>query len=88
MTRGYRTLEFGDTFLETFAEFPRSDRRRLQKALRPLDDDERHPSLRIHKLEGDQRGAWSASASDELRLTFVRLEGGRKALLTCSRHYR
>jgi hypothetical protein len=51
-----------------------------------LDVDEKHPSLRVHKLEGDRGGAWSASASSSLRMTFERLPGGRKWLLTCSKH--
>lgn len=86
----YRTLDFTETFLETYAgrEFDESDRRRFRKALRLLDGDERHPSLRMHKLEGDREGSWSVSASDALRMTFERLPGGRKRLLTCSRHYR
>lgn len=89
MTSAYRTLDFTDTFLETFAsrDFGAQDRRALLKALRLLDEDERHPSLRVHALEGDRQGSWSASASSVLRITFERLDGGRKRLLTCSRHY-
>lgn len=56
--------------------------------MRYLDENERHPSLRVHELSGDMNGIWSASASDELRIEFVRLEGGRKLLLRCTRHYR
>jgi hypothetical protein len=41
----------------------------------------------VHELQGDMAGAWSASASDELRMTFLRAAGGRKLMLTCSRHY-
>lgn len=85
----YRTLDFTETFLETYAsrDFSRQDRSQLRQALRRLDDGERHPSLRVHKLEGDRAGAWSASASRELRMTFERLPGGPKRMLTCSRHY-
>jgi hypothetical protein len=36
--------------------------------------------------QGDLAGLWSASASDALRLTFVRNPHGRKTLLSCSRH--
>jgi len=86
---GYRTLEFTATFLEDFAsrDFSAVDRRSFLKALRLLDGNEKHRSLRVHKLEGDREGSWSASASDVLRLTFERLDGGRKRLLTCSKHY-
>jgi mRNA-degrading endonuclease YafQ of YafQ-DinJ toxin-antitoxin module len=57
------------------------------KALRLLDRDERHPSLRVHELSGDLTGVWSASASKELRITFERVSNGRKVVLTCSHHY-
>lgn len=89
MTAGYQTLDFTDAFLESFAsrDFGAQERRVFLKTLRLLDANERHPSLRIHPLEGDREGSWSASASDVLRITFERLEGGRKRLLTCSRHY-
>ena len=89
MASGYRSLDFTDTFLETFAskDFKAAERKSLLKALRLLDENERHPSLRVHKLEGDREGSWSASASDVLRVTFERLGGGRKRMLTCTRHY-
>jgi hypothetical protein len=54
---------------------------------RDFSHNERHPSLRVYLLHGDQAGIWSASASDELRMTFERLPDGRKLMLLCSRHY-
>ena len=85
----YRTLDITATFLEAFAarDFGAADRSAILKALRLLDEDERHPSLRVHQLHGDREGSWSASASDSLRMTFERLPDGRKRMLTCSRHY-
>lgn len=85
----YRTLDFTETFLETYAgkQFGDKERRLFRKALRLLDQDERHPSLRVHKLHGDQEGSWSVSASEELRMTFERQPEGQKRMLTCSRHY-
>lgn len=56
--------------------------------MRFLDEDERHPSLRVHELSGELTGLWSASASDDLRIVFVREAEGRKLILRCSRHYR
>ena len=67
--------------------FGPTDQRRFLKALRLLDENERHPSLRVHQLAGDLEGAWSASASDGLRILFTRMAAGRKLLLRCSRHY-
>jgi hypothetical protein len=89
MPDAYRTLEFAPTFLEDLVSrsFSQRDRDRLVRALRLLDENERHRSLRVHNLGGDEAGTWSASASDELRMTFERLPGGRKRMLTCSHHY-
>ena len=85
----YATLVFSDEFLESLVggAFTRSEQRRFVRALRLLDTDERHPSLRVHQLQGDLAGQWSASASDSLRITFRRLPNGRKELLRCSHHY-
>ena len=85
----FLNLEFSDEFLDTLVgrEFSPRERLVFVKALRLLDTDEHHPSLRIHELQGQARGVWSASASDELRITFRRAEGGRKRLIACSRHY-
>jgi mRNA-degrading endonuclease YafQ of YafQ-DinJ toxin-antitoxin module len=89
MAEPYRSLDFTETFLETFGSknFTAADRKAIRKALGLLDTDEKHPSLRIHQLQGDLSGLWSASASDVLRLTFVRTGQGRKTLVSCSRHY-
>ena len=85
----YRTLEFTDEFLAQFAgrDFTSSDRRAFIRALRLLDDNERHPSLRVHDLGGPLQGLWSASASPTLRIVFERTESGRKSLISCSKHY-
>lgn len=69
-------------------EFHVADQKRFAKALRLLDVDERHPSSRVHELRGDLSGVWSASASDDLRIEFLRQGAGKKILLRCSRHYR
>jgi mRNA-degrading endonuclease YafQ of YafQ-DinJ toxin-antitoxin module len=89
VTDAYQTLSFTETFLETFIgkDFTGNERKRLLKALRLLEENERHSSLRVHELRGDLTGVWSASASKELRITFERISDGRKRLLTCSHHY-
>jgi mRNA-degrading endonuclease YafQ of YafQ-DinJ toxin-antitoxin module len=89
MAEQFQSLDFTDTFLETFGskDFTAAERKAIRKALRLLDTDERYPSLRVHQLQGDLSGLWSASASDVLRLTFLRTTQGRKTLLSCSRHY-
>ena len=51
----YRTLEFTDEFLASllYRDFTAADRRAFVGALRLLDDNDRHPSLRVHELRGD-----------------------------------
>ncbi len=85
----FQTLEFSDSFLESMLskQFSRREQLLFVKALRLLDTDDRHPSLRVHALQGAEQGIWSASASDDLRITFERLPSGHKRLHLCSRHY-
>lgn len=85
----YQTIELTHTFLEQLIskDFSAPDRRRFLQALRLLDANEHHPSLRVHALQGKLKGKWSVSASDELRMTFVRRDGGRKLMESCTRHY-
>lgn len=86
----FLTLDFSSEFLESLVsrEFSARERTQFIKALRLLDSDERLPSLRVHQLQGQEAGVWSASVTEQLRITFERIPGGRKRLLACSRHYR
>lgn len=85
----YASLVVTSQFLDSLIsrEFSERERRRFIQALRLLDTNEKHPSLRVHQLQGKEHGLWTASASDELRITFMRSESGRKVLEECSRHY-
>lgn len=76
---GYGSLEFTGTFLDTYAsrDFSPSERGLFKKALRLLDENEQHPSLRVHELRGPLKDVWSASASGVLRVTFERTGVGR-----------
>lgn len=82
-----RTLGLTMEFLQDLTRLARDDQRRVLRALAQLDADERTPSLRIHPLQGKDAGLWSASASTSLRITFERLDNGRKSILGCSHHY-
>lgn len=88
-SRPYESIDFTEMFLESYAsrDLTAAERGSFLKALRLLDQDERHPSLRVHRLRGDREGSWSASASHELRMTFERSPDGRHRMLTCSRHH-
>ena len=51
------------------------DRERLAKALFLYQADPSHPSLSIKRVQGT-KGIWEGRASDAIRLTFERIEGG------------
>jgi len=79
------TVRFIDDLLDN--SFSASERSAAKKALALLDENERHPSLRVHKLEGDMEGSWTAYVTRSIRVTFDRLPEGRKRLLTLTRHH-
>lgn len=51
------------------------DRDRRDKALLRYEQDPSHPSLGIKRVQGT-KGIWEARASDALRFTFEKIEGG------------
>lgn len=51
------------------------DRDRLDKALLRYEQDPSHPSLGVKRVQGT-KGIWEARASDALRFTFEKIEGG------------
>lgn len=83
----FRTLEFTREFLENLVRLSSADGKRVVRALVLLDENERNPGLEVHQLQGELSGVGTAKASKGLRITFVRLHDGRKALLTCSQHH-
>ena len=82
-----QTLIFTLAFLDDLTRLASDDQRRVLRALAKLDTAEQTPSLRIHEMHGNAAGQWSATASKSLRITFERLEQGRKRILGCSHHY-
>lgn len=85
----FDSLGFSDEFFRNFAgrQFSPQDRARVLRSLGMLDENERHPSLRVHQLQGNLEGIWSASVSDVIRIHFIRLPDGRKRCINLTRHY-
>ena len=51
------------------------DRDRLAKALLLYETDQAHPSLGIKRMQGT-KGIWEGRASDAIRFTFEKIDGG------------
>jgi mRNA interferase RelE/StbE len=51
------------------------DHERLAKALFLYADNPSHPSLGVKRIQGT-RGIWEGRASDSIRFTFQKIEGG------------
>lgn len=83
----FRTLVVTREFLRSLPDLSAADQRRVVRALDLLDEDERHPSLRVHQLTGGMAGLWSAAASRSLRITFRRLPSGHNGLVKARQHY-
>jgi len=81
------SLLFSTDFLDSLRGLSSSDQGRIFRALALLDENDRHPSLSVHPLKGQQAGLHAAYATKSLRITFRRLDAGRKELLSASQHY-
>ncbi len=64
-----------ERFLRAYRKLTAADRQRVDRALTRLLEDERHPSLRLKRIQG-AAAIWEARASDDLRITFERSEDG------------
>ena len=56
-------------FQKAYQSLAADDQGRVQKAIRLMSDDLRHPGLRVKRIKGTQ-GIWEARASKSLRITF------------------
>jgi len=62
-------------FRRAFKKLPAADRDRVIQALRRFTAEPAHPSLRVKRIQGTAE-LWETRATQELRFTFVRVEGG------------
>jgi len=62
-------LERTERFKRAYEKLDEERRARVQKALRLLIEDSRHPSLQAKKMQGTA-GIWEARAGISLRITF------------------
>jgi mRNA interferase RelE/StbE len=71
-------------FKKAYQSLAANDQGRVQKALRLISGDLRHPSLRVKRIKGTQ-GIWEARASKSLRITFE-TEGDALILRNVGQH--
>lgn len=64
-------LDYTERFLQHYIKLPVVIQKKVDKALRLLDADFRHPGLRSHALEGTQ-GIFEAYVDDKYRMTYAR----------------
>jgi hypothetical protein len=64
-------LELTQRFIDQYQHLPAAIQRKVDKALRLLDADFRHPGLRSHPVEGTP-GIFEAYVDIQYRLTFHR----------------
>lgn len=62
-------------FKRAYLKLTPGDQERTERALLRLAQDERHPSLRVKRVQGTA-AIWEARASDDLRITFERVPDG------------
>ena len=73
-----------ERFAEAYIELPRHIQKEVDKALRLLDADFRHPSLRARHIEGT-KGIYEARVDLKHRMTYER-EGDHLIMRTVGEH--
>jgi mRNA interferase RelE/StbE len=78
-------IEVPESFKEMVRALPPEIRKKLEKAIRFLSDNPRHPSLQSKPVEG-AKGIYEARVDRSYRLTFERLPGDVLRLRVVGKH--
>lgn len=73
-----------DTFLRTARRLVKRDPQlaeALAATLEQLEDDPRHPRLKLHRLRGQLEGLWAARITYQIRVVFTLNEHDREIVL-------
>jgi len=67
-------IQYTERFVKQYERLPKTIQRKVDKALRLLDADFRHPCLRSHPVEGEEgtEAVFEASVDAKYRMTFQR----------------
>lgn len=78
---------FTERFQENFKKLDEPSQKAVQKAIRLMSHDIKHPSLRTKKMEGTEY-IFEASANMDIRITFHTEKPDRLILRNCGHHDR
>ncbi|MBT3391572.1 MAG: hypothetical protein HN413_14325 [Chloroflexi bacterium] len=78
-------IELTDRFLKSYAILPEQIRKKVNKAIRLLANDPRHPSLQTKPIQG-AKGIYEARADRAYRMTYERLPGDVLRLRVVGEH--
>jgi len=79
------TIRFSSRFTKAYAKLPPHLQHKIDKALRLLANDPRHPSLQTKPVQS-ARGVYEARVDQSYRLTYERLPGDILKLRVVGRH--
>lgn len=71
-----KNIYYSDDFMTKFLSLPKTIQKKSIKAEQFFRDNPFHPGLRLHKLEGKLKGAWSISVDYKYRIIFKPLDEG------------
>ena len=66
----YNTLPRFEKKLIKYAKFDRDIFELIRKQIKLFENNENHPSLRVHKLHGELEGYWSLSINKSVRVIY------------------
>jgi mRNA-degrading endonuclease RelE of RelBE toxin-antitoxin system len=78
------SVVIGERFARAYAKLPGDVQKKVDKALRLLDEDFRHPSLRARRMEGAE-GIYEARVDRRHRMTYHR-DGDRLVMRNVGEH--
>lgn len=81
----YHTLPRFEKKLIKYAKFDRDIFELIRKQIKLFENNENHPSLRVHKLHGEFEGYWSLSINRSIRIIYY-IENGMVYLVNIGTH--
>ncbi len=78
-------IQFTDQFQHDYKKLTHIEQKAIKRALIRMGSDLHYPSLRVKKMRGREE-IWEASASRDLRLTFLFRDPDTLILRTCGHH--